>query len=165
MGVRNALAAAVALLVAAVSQHVGTANALHMPTVVASNMVLQRAPQKARVWGFANATEGPVKVVLDSGTGGKAYTSEVVNGQWSVDLDPQPASAGHTITVTTQAGSATLQNIAFGDVFLCSGQASGACHGTGVYGRGGLPNGFCSSLLLGDGVPADGAFHPSASAG
>eukprot|EP00456_Euglypha_rotunda_P014978 TRINITY_DN14772_c0_g1_i1.p1 TRINITY_DN14772_c0_g1~~TRINITY_DN14772_c0_g1_i1.p1 ORF type:complete len:206 (+),score=22.02 TRINITY_DN14772_c0_g1_i1:128-745(+) len=86
-------------------------------------MVLQRSPQKSRVWGWGTAGE-KVTVQLDSGTGGSWSANAASDGSWQVNLDPQDASTGHTITISAPSGSKTLTNVAFGDVWLCSGQSN-----------------------------------------
>jgi sialate O-acetylesterase len=95
-------------------------------------MVLQRAPQRAVVWGF-----GDPNTLTTLTINNKIYTtisgSEVANAQnesiWSVTLDPvedegpfdihvsQPLSNGTLVTIT-------LHDVLFGDVWLCSGQSN-----------------------------------------
>jgi sialate O-acetylesterase len=95
-------------------------------------MVLQRAPQRAVVWGFGDATKLTTLRIHD-----KIYTtmsqSEPVNAQnesiWSVTLDPvsdegpfdihvsQPLANGTLVTIT-------LHDVLFGDVWICSGQSN-----------------------------------------
>ena len=105
-----------------------------LPTAIASNMVLQRAPAKAAIWGN-NANPGEtVNVRLnnsdqsastDATTTTSWSTTAAHNGSWSVALDPQPISTGATIEVRTSSGrSQVITNVAFGDVYLCSGQSN-----------------------------------------
>jgi sialate O-acetylesterase len=95
-------------------------------------MVLQRAPQRAIVWGFGNASTLTILRMND-----KIYTtmsrSEPANAQnksiWSVTLDPvadegpfdihvsQPLANGTLVTIT-------LHDVLFGDVWICSGQSN-----------------------------------------
>jgi sialate O-acetylesterase len=95
-------------------------------------MVLQRAPQKAVVWGF-----GDPSTLTTLTLNGKTYTtisgSEPANAQnesiWSVTLDPvsdegpfdihvsQPLANGTLVTIT-------LHDVLFGDVWVCSGQSN-----------------------------------------
>jgi sialate O-acetylesterase len=95
-------------------------------------MVLQRAPQKAIVWGF-----GDPSTLTTLTINGQTYTtnshSEAANAQnesiWSVTLDPvseegpfdihvsQPLANGTLVTIT-------LHDILFGDVWICSGQSN-----------------------------------------
>jgi sialate O-acetylesterase len=95
-------------------------------------MVLQRAPQRAIVWGYGDAGALTTLTIND-----KTYTtisqSESANALnesiWSVTLDPvsdegpfdihvsQPLANGTLVTIT-------LHDILFGDVWLCSGQSN-----------------------------------------
>ena len=97
-----------------------------MPEFLDSNMVLQRAPTSARIWGDHAVPGETVSAVLDDT---HVWNSTVsADGSWAVQLAPQEASTGHTITVgfTVSKRSKVLSNLAFGDVYLCSGQVS-AC--------------------------------------
>eukprot|EP00729_Bicosta_minor_P012061 gene12061-11421_t len=91
-----------------------------LPHFFDSNMVLQREPQSAVIHGYT-ASSGE-KVTVQMLTGKTWTTTAASDGTWSISLDPQPASTGATIKVSTSGGkSQTLANVAFGDVFLCSG--------------------------------------------
>ncbi len=99
---------------------------------IQEHMVLQRAPQRAIVWGF-----GDPSTLTTLTMNGKTYTtisrSEPVNAQnesiWSVTLDPvsdegpfgihvsQPLANGTLVTIT-------IHDVLFGDVWLCSGQST-----------------------------------------
>ena len=96
------------------------------------HMVLQRAPQRAIVWGF-----GDPKTLTTLTINGKCYDTiseaEPANAQnesiWSVTLDPvsdegpfdihvaQPLANGTNVTIT-------LNDVLFGDVWVCSGQSN-----------------------------------------
>jgi sialate O-acetylesterase len=95
-------------------------------------MVLQRAPQRAIVWGFGDSS-----TLTTLTMNGKTYTtmsrSEPANAQnesiWSVTLDPvsdegpfdihvsQPLANGTLVTIT-------IHDVLFGDVWICSGQSN-----------------------------------------
>ncbi len=99
---------------------------------IQDHMVLQKAPQRAIVWGF-----GVPSTLTTLRMNDKIYTtmslSEAVNAQnesiWSVTLDPvsdegpfdihvsQPLANGTLVTIT-------LHDVLFGDVWLCSGQSN-----------------------------------------
>jgi sialate O-acetylesterase len=87
-----------------------------------SNMVLQRAPQAALVWGFA-ATGSSIKTTFL----GQSYTSTAdATGIWRQALPPQAATATpSTISFTSSTGepAITITNVLFGDVYICSGQS------------------------------------------
>jgi sialate O-acetylesterase len=95
-------------------------------------MVLQRAPQKAVVWGF-----GDPGVLTILRMNNKFYTTvssteranDVGESIWSVTLDPvsdegpfdihvsQPLANGTLVTIT-------IHDVLFGDVWVCSGQSN-----------------------------------------
>jgi sialate O-acetylesterase len=94
-------------------------------------MVLQRAPQKAVVWGYGDAS---TLTILEMN--GKVYTTmseestnELGASIWSVTLDPvsdegpfdihvsQPLANGTLVTIT-------IHDVLFGDVWVCSGQSN-----------------------------------------
>jgi sialate O-acetylesterase len=99
---------------------------------IQDHMVLQRAPQRAVVWGF-----GDVSTLTILRMNSKIYTTmsrpEAVNAQnesiWSVTLEPvsdegpfdihvsQPLANGTLVTIT-------LRDVLFGDVWICSGQSN-----------------------------------------
>ncbi|UJR14163.1 hypothetical protein I4U23_001158 [Adineta vaga] len=99
---------------------------------IQDHMVLQRAPQRAVVWGFGDTSK-----VTTLRMNNKIYTtmsrSELANdlGEsiWSVTLDPisddgpydihvsQPLANGSLVTII-------LHDILFGDVWICSGQSN-----------------------------------------
>jgi sialate O-acetylesterase len=96
------------------------------------HMVLQRAPQKAIVWGF-----GDPGVLTILRMNGKIYTTvssteranDLGESIWSVTLDPvsdegpfdihvsQPLTNGTLVTIT-------IYDVLFGDVWVCSGQSN-----------------------------------------
>jgi sialate O-acetylesterase len=101
-----------------------------LPYFFDSNMVLQRGPAKAAVWGDTAAPGDEVTVSLSSGddtdaVGGPWKATAASNGSWAVAIDPQTAGSGFTLTVSTKSGrKQVLNNLAFGDVVLCSGQSN-----------------------------------------
>jgi sialate O-acetylesterase len=95
-------------------------------------MVLQRAPQRAVVWGYGY----PGKLTTLK-IGNKKYTttsqSEPVNSHnqtiWSVTLDPVSKEGPFDIRVSQALADGTLvtitiHDVLFGDVWICSGQSN-----------------------------------------
>ena len=88
-------------------------------------MVLQRAPRAAVVWGLA--TPGTLVATTFLGV---TYTSRAGADQvWRQALPPQPASpsAGPGVAIAFNASSgetAALEDVLFGDVYLCGGQSN-----------------------------------------
>lgn len=103
--------------------------AVRMPNVVDSNMVLQRKPLGALLWGWTNKSD-TVKVSLNGQVVGQSKAD--ANGTWWVTL-AQPEGGPHTILVADSVNTVTLTNIMFGDVYLCSGQSNMAMSVNNVF--------------------------------
>ncbi|OWF41444.1 sialate O-acetylesterase-like [Mizuhopecten yessoensis] len=95
------------------------------------HMVLQRAPQRAVVWGYASLPVGSVNVTVKGAgsTIGVNYTSRVsphpeTGGVWSVTLRPVNDTKPYTLTLAGRAGTEKISDVLFGDVWLCSGQSN-----------------------------------------
>ena len=88
-----------------------------------NNMVLQRAPAQAVLWGFAGIG-GTVTVTMDSAPPLAAVTD--AQGFWRATLPATEASNDpHTFSIRSSNGtSATLSNVLFGDVYICGGQSN-----------------------------------------
>jgi hypothetical protein len=90
-----------------------------LSTTLGDNMALQR-DTPATVWGFA-APGASVKTSF----AGNTYTSTAgADGIWRQALPATPANAvGQTISFSASTGEvAALQNVVFGDVYICSGE-------------------------------------------
>ena len=97
-------------------------------------MVLQRAPQKAIVWGYSEAFNAPILLTMNN----KIYETissstpsadSVRASMWSVTLDPQPEEGPFEVKVTQPLpngtlATITLNDVLFGDVWVCSGQSN-----------------------------------------
>jgi len=91
-----------------------------LSSAFSSGMVLQRAPASPNLFGWATAEE-TVSVSFDS----VQMTTRVdVDGYWQISLPPTDASTNHTIKVVVSEESATLDDVAFGEVWGCSGQSN-----------------------------------------
>lgn len=87
---------------------------IELSGIFSDNMVFQRN-QPIRIWG--RATNGQKIVVrLDD----NEYQTTASNEQFCIELPAQEAGGPHTIKVNDK----TLNNIMFGDVYLCSGQSN-----------------------------------------
>jgi len=84
-------------------------------------MVLQRAPQKANIWGWTTPA-ATVTLLFNQ----KTYTAtSSANGAWNVLLDATSAGGPYTIDASSSSGEmAHLTDILFGDVYVCSGQSN-----------------------------------------
>ena len=82
-------------------------------------MVLQR-DRKICIWGTGEAG-ATVHVIVAS-----QHAEAVVgtNYCWQVYLDPVPAGGPYTLTAISGSQKATLDDVLYGDVWLCSGQSN-----------------------------------------
>jgi sialate O-acetylesterase len=117
LGTQMASTALLAALSAASAGHFNLSNTL------GDTMVLQREPQQAVVWGFGDAGVSVTTTFM-----GKQLPAAKVDatGTWRVSL-PATAASKVPTTITfagSDGGSASLKDVLFGDVFLCSGQSN-----------------------------------------
>ena len=109
------------LLVLCVSRHASAA--LTLPNLFSSDMVLQRSPLQASLWGTADP-HALITVTVRSNTTSSASVTADGSGHWRLLLPAQPTSADSEVTVSDGASSVVLSRVAWGDVFLCSGQSN-----------------------------------------
>lgn len=88
-----------------------------LPALISDNMLLQQ-PQSA-VWGKADPGE-QVKVKLGKVV---AKTTADPDGNWRVKLDGLTPGLAGSMTVSGK-NTLTIQNVAVGDVWVCSGQSN-----------------------------------------
>ena len=94
-------------------------------STLGDGMVLQQWPAHAVVWGFG-VVAGP-DVTVHMGTPGVAVTGRVsTTGMWQVHLPPTNGSMTATYSITAMQGDmqATLTDVLFGDLWVCSGQSN-----------------------------------------
>lgn len=94
---------------------------VQLPAIVSSNMVLQRNTNIA-LWGWADANEkitikaswlnAPVDIEADN------------NGDWLTEIKTTNSKERQTIQISSKTSDITLENILFGEVWLCSGQSN-----------------------------------------
>jgi sialate O-acetylesterase len=97
-------------------------------------MVLQRAPQRSIVWGYSDTFNTPIILTMNN----KVYQTmssstpsadSVGASIWSVTLDAQTEEGPFQVKVTQTLANGTLETITlndvlFGDVWICSGQSN-----------------------------------------
>ncbi|XP_054748456.2 sialate O-acetylesterase-like [Lytechinus pictus] len=106
-----------------------SAGSLRLASYYASHMVLQMEPHSAVIWGYsglgANITLELKGKLYQTVAGSATFTSE---GVWKVTLDPQPPSGPFTIQITSDNQGVqevtALEDVLFGDVWVCSGQSN-----------------------------------------
>ncbi|NWZ50440.1 SIAE acetylesterase, partial [Haliaeetus albicilla] len=91
------------------------------------HMVLQKEPAGAVVWGYGEP--GAAVTVTLSRDGGLIVMKKMVQvkgppGTWTTVLDPMDQGGPYMLTAGQGSENVTLQDIYFGDVWLCSGQSN-----------------------------------------
>ncbi|MBD0833402.1 sialate O-acetylesterase [Aestuariibaculum sediminum] len=92
-----------------------------LPAIVSSNMVLQR-DTTVKLWGWADAgekitiklswIEQDIKIEADS------------NGNWMTKVQTTLSKSPQSINIKSNSSNINLNNILFGEVWLCSGQSN-----------------------------------------
>ena len=92
---------------------------IKLPRLLSSNAVLQRE-KPLSIMGHAAKKS---KIAIDF-AGNTYRTRADKNGQWQIDFPPQPAGGPFTMEITDGREFIKLENILFGDVWVCSGQSN-----------------------------------------
>ncbi len=97
-------------------------------------MVLQRAPQRAVVWGFTDTSNTTTILTFNqriyrTQSSSSSLADSLGGSIWSVTLDAQIEEGPFQIHVTQPLPNGTLVTITlddvfFGDVWICSGQSN-----------------------------------------
>jgi sialate O-acetylesterase len=94
---------------------------IKVASVLGDNMVLQRNAV-VKIWGKAKPEEK--LTVKADWVAGQVNTSCDSKGEWMVKLKTMEAGGPHSITITSSKEKVVLNNILFGEVWLCSGQSN-----------------------------------------
>ncbi|XP_052784074.1 sialate O-acetylesterase-like [Mya arenaria] len=104
-----------------------TRGELSLASYYGDHMVLQRAPKSTYIWGYADTLGSMVSVQV---AGMTAVTTRVVRHDqlarnvWKVMLPPVTGPGPYQINITSSEGTLTMNDVMFGDVWLCSGQSN-----------------------------------------
>ena len=91
---------------------------VRLPRLVSDGMMLQR-DTPVRIWGWADPGE-----TITVGIGKNTYPTTADNdGAWTVQLPARKAGGPHAITIRA-SNTITINDVLFGDVWLCSGQSN-----------------------------------------
>ena len=97
----------------------GRHGGLRMPAMYTDHMVLQRG-RPIKIEGTADAGETVTVRIADRTQSAQA----AADGRWLVTLDAMPATTGLTLEVATPKRKLRFDDVAVGDVWLCSGQSN-----------------------------------------
>lgn len=91
---------------------------IRLPKLISDHMVLQR-DQPLKVWGWSSPKE---KITLQFDD--KTYkTAATAAGKWEIGLPAHSAGTGYSMILKGK-NEVRIMDIAFGDVWLCSGQSN-----------------------------------------
>ena len=94
---------------------------IKLPAIVSSNMVLQRNTT-VKLWGWADANE---KITIKTSWLKKTMNIQAdTEGNWSIDAKTTNSKEPQYIKIKSKTSNITLDNILFGEVWLCSGQSN-----------------------------------------
>lgn len=94
---------------------------IKLPEIVSSNMVLQRN-SNINLWGWASPSE---KITIKTSWIKKEINVIANNdGAWKVEVATTDSRAPQTVKIKSKNSNITLDNILFGEVWLCSGQSN-----------------------------------------
>jgi len=94
---------------------------IKLPSIIASNMVLQRNTT-VKIWGWASPGE---KISIKA-----TWISEIVkitaseNGRWEIAIKTTLSKEPQSIQLKSSQSNINLDNILFGEVWICSGQSN-----------------------------------------
>ncbi len=107
--------------------------ALRFANYYQDHMVLQRAPQRAIVWGYSDAFNAPILLTMNNKMyrtrSSSASANSLGESTWSVTLAAQTEEGPFQVKITQPLPNGTLETITlndvlFGDVWVCSGQSN-----------------------------------------
>ncbi|TRX16033.1 sialate O-acetylesterase [Flavobacterium franklandianum] len=91
---------------------------IKLPKLISDNIILQR-DQAVKIWGWASPSE-KITVLFNK----KNFKTIASNdGKWELVLPAQSAGTGYEMILKGK-NEISIKNIAFGDVWLCSGQSN-----------------------------------------
>lgn len=94
---------------------------IKLPSIVSSNMVLQRNTSVS-IWGWADPNE---VINIKASWINKIKTVKADNdGNWRIDLQTTNSKEPQEISLKSEVSDIILNNILFGEVWLCSGQSN-----------------------------------------
>ena len=94
---------------------------IKLPSIIASNMVLQRNTT-IKLWGWANPGE---KITIKTSWISKSLKVETPeNGRWEIALNTTLSKEPQTIQFKSKESIINLDAVLFGEVWLCSGQSN-----------------------------------------
>lgn len=122
------MTASVSLVLLALSLVTSAGGTFRFASYYGDHMVLQQQPSRALIWGYGELG-AQVTVTLIRGSDAIAKTPVIINGEgvWKVLLPPIEYGGPYHLVAqqfTENVTSIHLEDVLFGDVWLCSGQSN-----------------------------------------
>lgn len=102
-------------------QSITAQNKLRLPSLVSDHMVIQQS-EEISIWGWAEKKKNVE--ISASWNNFVISTQSNKEGKWKTKLDTPKAGGPHSITISSNKESITLENIMVGEVWLASGQSN-----------------------------------------
>jgi len=94
---------------------------IKLPSIISSNMVLQRNTS-VKIWGWA--TPGEKITVRTSWFLETLKITTPENGRWEITIKTTLSKESQSIQLKSNESNINLENIVFGEVWICSGQSN-----------------------------------------
>ena len=94
---------------------------IKLPSIISSNMVLQRNTS-VKIWGWA--TPGEKITVRTSWFLETLKITTPENGRWEIAIKTTLSKESQSIQLKSNESNINLENIVFGEVWICSGQSN-----------------------------------------
>ncbi|XP_071153923.1 sialate O-acetylesterase-like isoform X1 [Mytilus edulis] len=98
------------------------ANSFSFSPYYANHMVLQRGAKGASIWGHSTVHGDKVQLYANNIFSGSTTVDS--NGIWQSKVVDPGSNKATVITASSSVGNITLNDVLFGDVWLCSGQSN-----------------------------------------
>ena len=107
---------------------------IKLPSFFSDHMVLQR--EEASLWGWAGAANTTSVIVMVSDESGRTLTevtgsTDPETGRFQVSLRVKEQPNTTVTLIAPESPPVVLSNVAFGDVFICSGEHRALQRSTG----------------------------------
>lgn len=94
---------------------------IRLPNIISSNMILQRN-SSVKIWGWAKVGE---KITIETSWASKKIKVVTnTNGRWEVTVITTLSKESQNIHLYSSESNIKLDNILFGEVWVCSGQSN-----------------------------------------
>lgn len=94
---------------------------IRLPAIVSSNMVLQRN-SSVILWGWADANEEIT--MISSWLEVDIFCKADMDGNWRIEVPTGNSKEPQSIQLKSKTSDISLDNVLFGEVWLCSGQSN-----------------------------------------